>query len=423
MDRLFDRRGVIVFVAAFGVATFVLLAPAMAGAVVAGLASGTAFWFILCPAAPAPAPAPPAAPPEPGLAAVAATIDEPLLFVERMQVTHANAAATALLGEHIVGEDARLAIRHPAAGALFTGAEGRLPTQPIVLGAIGGGVGRHWEMAIHPVGEGGLLVRLADRSEARAAERMRVDFVANASHELRTPLATLLGYIETLQMANGPEDAATRLRFLNTMFGEGKRMQRLIEDLMSLSRIEAEQHSAPQDAVALDSLAAEVRDAIASARSVERDRIEIAVDGAAPVAGDRAQLSQLLHNLIGNALKYGRPGGAVQVRVAREAAGLRLSVTDEGAGIPREHLPRLTERFYRVDPGRSRAVGGTGLGLAIVKHIAERHRARLDIASVVGQGTTVSVLFPLPGEALSSKSHTIVTQDASKASIGTPKGA
>ncbi|MET0269211.1 MAG: ATP-binding protein [Sphingomonas sp.] len=382
----------------------------------AALASGVACWFALdAPRAPAP-PEPAAAPlaPEPGLADVAASIDEPLLFVERQRVTHANAAAVALLGDHIVGEDARLAIRHPAAGAAFSGT---MPSHPVMLGALGGD-GQHWEMLLHAVGDGGLMIRLADRSGALAAERMRVDFVANASHELRTPLATLLGYIETLQLANGPEDAATRTRFLATMMGEARRMQRLIEDLMSLSRIEAERHSAPQAMVALDMLADEVRDAITGAQALERDRIRVEATDVPPVVGDRAQLSQLLHNLIGNALKYGRAGGPVRVSLARESGGLRLSVADEGVGIKREHLPRLTERFYRVDPGRSRAVGGTGLGLAIVKHIAERHRARLDIASVVGAGTTVSVLFPIPADPVSSNRHANVTQDAPTGAIG-----
>ncbi len=389
---------------AFLAALIVAYAEPIAGVALAGVGCGLACWLALRRAATTEVAIPAAEPEaaaEPGLAEVAASISEPLLFVERSRVTHANAAATDLLGGHIVGEDIRLAIRHPIAGArlaaaLTEGASG----PPIELTGLGG-TDQHWEMTIQPLGQAGLLVRLADRTLARAAERMRVDFVANASHELRTPLATLLGFIETLEEANGPKDAATRLRFLKTMMGEARRMQRLIEDLMSLSRIEAEQHSAPSAAVSLTDLAAEVSDAIVVAQAIERQRIEVVAAPDTPaVAGDRAQLSQLMHNLIGNGIKYGRAGGPVRIAIGREGGMVRMTVADEGEGIPREHLPRLTERFYRVDPGRSRAIGGTGLGLAIVKHIVERHRGRLDIASIVGQGTTVGVRLPVASESL-----------------------
>jgi two-component system phosphate regulon sensor histidine kinase PhoR len=246
-------------------------------------------------------------------------------------------------------------------------------------------------------------VRLRDRTGAYVTERMRVDFVANASHELRTPLATLLGFIETLQDQNAAEDAATRSRFLRIMFDEAKRMQRLVDDLISLSRIEAEKFRAPQTALDLALLVDEVSAAIESGRPDDDRPLLIDADhGVSPVAGDRIQLSQLLHNLIGNALKYGRAGTPVRITLGNAPGGMmRLSVADEGDGIPPEHLPRLTERFYRVDPGRSRAMGGTGLGLAIVKHIVERHRGRLDIESEVGRGTTVSVLLPIAAEGLS----------------------
>ena len=409
--------------AAAGLVAFLLPAVAIA---LAGAGCGLALWSLLRPAGDAGAPEIAARPPaEPGLAEVAASISEPLLFVERQRVTHANAAALALLGAHIVGEDVRLAIRNPAAAARFSGTagEGDAPVQLAGLGSSG----QHWEMTTQMLGQpsgqnggpAGLLVRLADRSAARAAERMRVDFVANASHELRTPLATLLGFIETLEEANGPQDAATRLRFLKTMMGEARRMQRLIDDLMSLSRIEAEQHSPPQSAVALGDLVIETGDAITVAQAIQRGRIAVKIASDTPsVAGDRAQLSQLTYNLIGNAVKYGRPGTPVRVTVAREGGMVRLSVADEGEGIAREHLPRLTERFYRVDPGRSRAIGGTGLGLAIVKHIVERHRGRLEITSVVGQGTVVSVRLPVAAELLSSKCHGNVTGDTSNPTIG-----
>jgi two-component system phosphate regulon sensor histidine kinase PhoR len=261
-----------------------------------------------------------------------------------------------------------------------------------------GGHDRLWELAAGTISPGRRLLRLTDRSAQRAAEKMRVDFVANASHELRTPLAALIGFIETLEDANTPADADVRLRFLKIMADEARRMQRLIDDLMSLSRIEADRYSLPADLVDMAALLREVCQDIHAARS-DGHRLEIESNvPRSTVTGDRGQLSQLLHNVIGNALKYGRDGTPVRATLSIRHDRLRLAVTDQGDGIAPEHLPRLTERFYRVDPGRSRAIGGTGLGLAIVKHIVERHRGTLDIASVVGQGTTVKVELPLaPG--------------------------
>ena len=340
----------------------------------------------------APAALRPASPPEPRVEDLLGAVDDPLLLVEGRQVVSANAAAIATLGEHMVGEDVRLAIRHPAAAELLT-RDGAVAGSVEVIGL--GAPDRHWTLSVQPLGPGTRLVRLSDRTATRATERIRVDFVANASHELRTPLASLIGFIETLEDANGPDDAAIRQRFLGIMAGEARRMQRLVDDLISLSRIEADKHRAPADAVSLGALARETADTLRGDRA-GKSRIELDIqDGLPAVAGDRAQLSQLLHNLVGNALKYGDPAKPVRVALARGGRSMiRLAVTDESEGIPPQHLPRLTERFYRVDPGRSRAVGGTGLGLAIVKHIVERHRGRLDIASTQGVGTTVTVLLP-----------------------------
>jgi two-component system phosphate regulon sensor histidine kinase PhoR len=222
---------------------------------------------------------------------------------------------------------------------------------------------------------------------------MRVDFVANASHELRTPLATLLGFLETLQDEDAV-DAETRQRFVAIMFGEATRMRGLLDDLMSLSRIEAERFAAPRDTVALAALAGEVKASVRPIAGGRAIRIENEA-GDAPVSGDEVQLSQMLNNLVVNALRYGRAGTPVRIRLEDDPPDLvRISVIDQGDGIPAAHIPRLTERFYRVDPGRSRSVGGTGLGLAIVKHIVLRHRGRLDIQSELGVGTTVSVSLP-----------------------------
>jgi two-component system phosphate regulon sensor histidine kinase PhoR len=338
-------------------------------------------------------------------------VAEPLMIIADGRVSHANGAAFALLGTHIVGEQARLAIRHPAAIERLTGPIGALPRAPIELVGLGTREAR-WEMHVSAFGPDRRVIHLNDRTGSHAAERMRVDFVANASHELRTPLAAILGFVETLGDDKAGGDPATRKRFLKVMNDEARRMQRLVDDLMSLSRIEAEKYRLPDTPVDLAQLANEVH-AILTDSGSERGR-DLVADIADPlprVVGDRAQLSQLIHNLIGNAMKYGRPGTPVTLRA--EPAGdatVRLTVTDEGEGIAPEHLPRLTERFYRVDSGRSRAMGGTGLGLAIVKHIVERHRGRLDISSAPGIGTTVTVLLPV-APPVSSNHNISVTQD------------
>jgi two-component system phosphate regulon sensor histidine kinase PhoR len=237
---------------------------------------------------------------------------------------------------------------------------------------------------------------MIDRSDAVSAEKMRVDFVANASHELRTPLSTVLGYAETLAEENDlPPDL--RANFGRTIRDEARRMLRIIEDLMSLSRIEADRFVAPGERVEIDDI---IDAAIANAGHIRGSRscefnLKVA-GGLPPVRGDRAQLVQVLDNLISNALRYGcdRPGSAIDVSADRSGPWILLSVTDHGPGIPREHLPRVTERFYRADAARSRESGGTGLGLAIVKHIIERHRGSLDIRSTLGIGTSVTVRLP-----------------------------
>lgn len=405
--------------AAIGFGLAALLGASGEPAALTGAIAALGTWFACRPAPPAdPVIAPQAEEPaQPNLEEVIEAIDDPMLLVSGQIVTLANSAARSVLGDHIVGEDVRLAIRHPAATDRLTlrgtdaGAESS--GEPIQLVGLGDR-NRRWELVVHPIWGRGLLVRLADRTGTHAAEQMRVDFVANASHELRTPLATLLGFIETLEDGKAAEDPATRARFLKIMFGEAKRMQRLVEDLMSLSRIEAEKYSLPQTSVPLGPLIDEVRGALHSGIVADHDRVivDIAPD-ASPVPGDRAQLSQLLHNIIGNALKYGRAGSPVRVSVKNAPDNMvRLSVRDEGDGIPVEHIPRLTERFYRVDPGRSRSLGGTGLGLAIVKHIVERHRGRMEIRSEVGRGTVVTILLPAISAApaaLSSKGNANVT--------------
>ncbi|MFL9842443.1 ATP-binding protein [Sphingomonas sp. ST-64] len=338
-------------------------------------------------------PAEPAGLPAPiDIADAIEAVFEPMLVVDTQRVAAANGAARALLGDHILGEDVRVAIRHPAAAERLLSPEDGAPGAPIHLVGLGTRDQR-WEMRVRALSRETRIVHLSDRTGAHAADRIRVDFVANASHELRTPLASILGFIETLEDA--ADDPETRSRFLKVMDTEARRMQRLIDDLMSLSRIEAEKYRAPDHSIDLARLIGEVKDEIAALAPVRAADIVLDIDAVPPVRGDRVQLSQLLHNIIGNAMKYGRPGHPVTVGLrGAGTAMVRLAVRDVGEGIAPEHLPRLTERFYRVDSSRSRAAGGTGLGLAIVKHIVERHRGRLDIASTVGEGTTVTILLP-----------------------------
>ena len=323
-------------------------------------------------------------------------LDEPALIVERGIVRFANRAARQLLGGQLIGSDIRLVIRHPLAlEKLLAETEGDCELSGV------GMFERPWLMSIRSLGKGAMLVRLADRTAAVSTERMRVDFVANASHELRTPLSTILGYAETL--AEEPDlDPELRARFARLVGSEARRMVTLIEDLMNLSRIEAGRFVPPVDAVSAEAV---VKRAIANLRVVaSREDCPIEIDippALRPIRGDEGQLVQLLDNLLTNALRYGCADAPSPIRIAAEADGdwVRLSVVDQGPGIPRQHLPRLTERFYRVDAARSSQSGGTGLGLAIVKHIVERHRGTLEIRSVEGEGTTVAVRLPAAPEA------------------------
>ncbi|MGD9806818.1 MAG: ATP-binding protein [Hyphomicrobiaceae bacterium] len=244
-----------------------------------------------------------------------------------------------------------------------------------------------------------LLIVLHDNSEKDRLAQMRADFIAHASHELRTPLASLRGFIETLQ---GPakDDAVARERFLTIMSAEALRMTRIIDDLLSLTRVEMRVHIPPTGRVEINEVIGEVVESLEPIASAVETTIQVETPpGARMVRGDRDEIVQVLVNILQNAIKYGRPRGAVVVNVTERADGpqrhVEIAVTDNGPGIAEEHLPRLTERFYRVDDRSSREKGGTGLGLAIVKHILTRHQGYLKIASQVGHGSTFTVGFPV----------------------------
>jgi two-component system phosphate regulon sensor histidine kinase PhoR len=253
-----------------------------------------------------------------------------------------------------------------------------------------------------PLADGGrLLILLIDRSREAAIERTRADFVANASHELRTPLASLLGFIETLR---GPaaDDPAAQQRFLGIMAEQGERMRRLIDDLLSLSRIEMEEHQPPVGEAPLAMITRAEVEALSPLMKRRDLRVELELAEALVARPANAdQVAQVIRNIMENAINHGRDGGVITVilkpAVAEDGTarhGALLSIADDGPGIAKHHIPRLTERFYRVDAARSRHKGGTGLGLAITRHIVMRHRGRLAIESTEGRGTKVHVWLP-----------------------------
>ncbi|HZB93698.1 MAG TPA: ATP-binding protein [Stellaceae bacterium] len=343
--------------------------------------------------------------------AVLAALPDPLILLdERRRIFRANVAANELLGMRLIERDLAVALRHPAvlsaADAVLHGEAARIVefdmTSPIErhLSA------RFAALQPHTSEGAAALLTLHDLTAAKRSERLRADFVANASHELRTPLASLIGFIETLR---GPahDDAAARDHFLGIMAEQSQRMKRLVDDLLSLSRIEMNEHRPPTERVDLERVLRTVADLL-DQRSMARDmRITLELPAApVEVQGDPDELAQVFQNLLDNAIKYGRPGTPIEVsarpsprflpgaRPGDRPAVVAVAVRDHGDGIPREHLPRLTERFYRVDAARSRELGGTGLGLAIVKHIVNRHRGALDIESELGHGSIFTVHLP-----------------------------
>jgi len=346
--------------------------------------------------------------------AIVENLPDPLIVLAPDRVPlRANAAARALFGAGSElggarGGDVAALLRHPSLAAAVDRAllEHRPQTADLVLP-----VPVTREIAAQvipmepPLADGGrIVVVLSDRTRERKVERMRADFVANASHELRTPLASLIGFIETLR---GPaeDDAVARKRFLGIMAEQSERMRRLIDDLLGLSRVELVEHQPPTGDAAIGEIAraeAEALEPLFRGRDASL-AVDIDVHAMARPA-DPEQVAQVIRNLLENAVRHGRRGGQVRLLVAATQGGAAarlparpgvvLTVADDGPGIPRQHIPRLTERFYRVDAGRSRSAGGTGLGLAIVKHIVNRHRGQLSIESEEGEGTTIRVWFP-----------------------------
>jgi two-component system phosphate regulon sensor histidine kinase PhoR len=400
VSRLIEGRWVIlVTAAAVGLLTLGgAITVAACLVVVAAVAAAIAF----VPRTPIEAVAAIAAPPTPvisldgGVRLFADSLPDPCFILDRRGVVrYANERAAAMFSIR-VGEALTFRLRVPDLVAAFDRvAKGgppelvefseRVPTE------------RWFAAWFAPLGASGLITLLVDdMSERKNADRVRVDFVANASHELRTPLASLAGFVETLQ---GParDDPAARERFLGIMREQAERMSRLVNDLLSLSRIEMKAHVRPSDRVDLVTV---VRHVVDSLEPLARD-LGVVVETETPpqpveIIGDRDELTQVFENLIENAAKYGQSGKRVVVAITagEGTTGSQVSIRDFGPGIPEEHIPRLTERFYRVDVEDSRRHRGTGLGLAIVKHILARHQGRLSVVSRLGEGATFTVTFP-----------------------------
>lgn len=320
-----------------------------------------------------------------------------LLIGPDLRVLRANRAAEVLFGQGLVGRHQAFVLRRPEPLAAIEAAlNGQASTARLVIA--GPGPEAVWQMNVWPVGQGAACL-FEDQSRAEHAEQMRRDFVANVSHELKTPLTALLGFIETLQ-GSARNDAAARERFLGIMAREADRMNRLVRDLLHLSRVESQERQRPDSRIDLAALA---RSVVTTLRPMaDGAGVALEVTGAEAeflIRADADQMTQVLNNLIENAVKYGGSGGLARVSLSRETGPrgplARLMVEDSGEGIHSQHLPRLSERFYRVDGHRNREKGGTGLGLAIVKHIAQRHRGRLVIDSEPGKGARFSVLMPL----------------------------
>jgi two-component system phosphate regulon sensor histidine kinase PhoR len=333
---------------------------------------------------------------------VSALPDPVLILDDQRVVKHVNQAALDLFGRSLVGRNIVQCLRQPH---VIDAVERVFKTKKNWVGDVKfpEPVRRHLTLHVGLIGDGkGVAITVRDTTLMKRTEEMHSDFVANVSHELRSPLSALMGFIETLQ---GPaqNDPDARDRFLGIMIQEANRMARLIDDLLSLSRVEIQEHVVPDETVDVKLTLQNIMDILSLRAKNKNMKMVLDCNGDDyQVSGDSDQMTQVFQNLIDNAIKYGRE--ATEVRISckkldrmpnRNIPGLEISIADQGDGIEQSHIPRLTERFYRIDKARSRTLGGTGLGLAIAKHIIARHRGRLQIDSVVGAGSTFTVLLPI----------------------------
>lgn len=322
--------------------------------------------------------------------------DAALIVDHEQMVLAANGAAGELLSARLEGQPVALFLRSPdvlnaLAQCLATSTHREV--EFVMLGKFQ----RTLDIHIAPLGrnEGSALalIVLRDRTREAQVERMRSDFVANASHELRTPLTTLSGFIETMQGAASKDEKA-RSTFLQLMKAQAERMSNLIDDLLSLSRIELDEHVVPSTIVNLGDVAMQAQNLLQSLVQKTGCTLALDLDPMLLVRGDANQLGQVVHNLVENAIKYSGPEKQVTISGKHHGQSIVMSIADNGPGIAAHHIPRLTERFYRVNVQDSRTRGGTGLGLAICKHIINRHRGKLQIESELGRGSVFSFHLP-----------------------------
>jgi two-component system phosphate regulon sensor histidine kinase PhoR len=329
-------------------------------------------------------------------AEIADALADPCVLVDKRSVVlHRNPAAARELPGIIEGSPLTLALRNPTLLNAIDLARRAGEAQIVEMHqTVPNETWHRAHVAPLPGGDGQLAITLQSLTEQKRLDQLRSDFIANASHELRTPLTSLVGFIDTL-LGPAAKDEGARERFLGIMRQQATRMSNLIDDLLSLSRIEMRQHMRPTGSVDLARLLREVREGLETQATEAGVKIEIAASDPVSITGDQNELYEVFENLIDNAIKYGGSGGAVEVSIGEGRAGYTyaVNVIDHGVGIEAQHVPRLTERFYRVDAESSRKKKGTGLGLAIVKHIVHRHRGLLTIRSTPGEGTRVEVLL------------------------------
>lgn len=323
-----------------------------------------------------------------------------MLFDGDRRISFFNTAAEAVLGTIIPGKDFAAAIRNPemlaAVDQVMATGNGMTvefrrqhPVSRLLHARIEG-----LPSTVQDPKERNFIVMLDDVTDTERMQEVRSDFVADVSHELRTPLAAVLSIVETLNGA-ARNDPVAQARFMNMLDEQASRMARIVDDLLSLSRIEMNEHRPPEGVAELGNVIGSIVDSTQLMASERDITIVVHQKQSAVVSGEALELSRLFQNLIDNAVKYGHAGSVVDVAIRTQGDTAIVEIADQGAGIEREHIPRLTERFYRVDKGRSRAAGGTGLGLAIVKHVVNRHRGRLRVDSVPGKGSTFTVELPL----------------------------
>ena len=326
--------------------------------------------------------------------------EDGLMLVDYEKRIHfANSAASKMLGEELVNRRFSDIFDHEAVDDIFKNISPKSQPQAFVH-TQEKGVKRQLRVKLNYMSEHYVAAFVMDMTLRRNLDKVRRDFVANVSHELRSPLTSLIGFIETMR-ADDDLDQDMQKHFLSIMDEESKRMNRLIDDLISLSRVEVEEHIIPDEIIKLSEVTSSVIELFYD--RAKRQNMELIFEDEvkhtpelSTIYGDRDEIVEVIHNLIENAIKYGYPDSAITIQIAASGSHhVRLAVTNFGDGIEERHIPRLTERFYRVDKARSRQKGGTGLGLAIVKHIINRHRGKLDIQSELAKTTSFIVRLPL----------------------------